>query len=76
MIIIVGGDVTLTKRITCRVIDSAPLSCDSAGLHFGWSLDTGIYDNDDYLITYNKTSATNKTKLYSEPVENTLNCFA
>jgi hypothetical protein len=33
----------MTKKITCRIIDSVPLSCDGPDLHLGWSLNTDIY---------------------------------
>ena len=36
----------MTKKISCKVIDSIPLSCDDTGLHLGWSLNTDIYPQD------------------------------
>jgi hypothetical protein len=36
----------MTKKISCRIIDSVPLSCDGADLHLGWSLNTDIYPQD------------------------------
>ena len=33
----------MTKKITCRVIDSTPLSPDNPDLHLGWGLDSSIY---------------------------------
>jgi hypothetical protein len=33
----------MTKKISCKVIDSVPLSCDGTDLHLGWSLNTDIY---------------------------------
>jgi hypothetical protein len=36
----------MTKKISCRIIDSVPLSCDGTDLHLGWSLNTDIYTQD------------------------------
>lgn len=36
----------MTKKISCRIIDSVPLSCDGTDLHLGWSLNMNIYPQD------------------------------
>lgn len=67
----------MTKKISCRVIDSVPLSDGESNLHLGWTLDARLYaQTDPSLLTYNRRSITCETQLDSQDSENIFDCYA
>ena len=62
-IIMTSGVVIMTKKITCRVIDSTPLSPDNPDIQFGWPMDTQMYRETGQPVFNKPRASKNSNKI-------------
>jgi len=67
----------MTKKISCRIIDSTALSQDEPDLHLGWCLDTSIYSQSDQpQAKFTPRRPTREPHTNPNPFGKNLDCYA